>query len=224
MADNPKLDSASSCEASGFEDNKNNKVSILDHINGFKYNAAKKADSFVIDMDTFSGPNNKDHINANSRNTLQRSLSRKGSQRGGAASAATAAAAAEKKINSNINERDTIVSTSSPRGHGTAPDKQTVAAVVVVGADHSGGERAQGHHHHQITITTGNMISSSAAPPENRSAMKRNSFKRSSSAWVIDPKRVLLFFATLSSIGTILLIYFTLSVGKYRTSDESYLD
>ncbi|KAK4857721.1 hypothetical protein QYF36_005139 [Acer negundo] len=224
MADSPKLDSTSSCEASGFEENKNNKVSILDHVNGYQYNAIKKSDSFVIDMDTFSGPINKDHINANSRITLQRSLSRKGSQRGGAAAAsAAAAAAAEKKINSNINDRDTIVSTSSPRGHGMAPEKQTMAAAVV-GADQSGGERAQGLHHHQITITTGNMISRSGSP-ENRSAMKmRNSFKRSSSTWVIDPKRVLLFFATLSSMGTILLIYFTIAVGKYRAPDESFLD
>ncbi|KAK1557763.1 hypothetical protein Q3G72_031419 [Acer saccharum] len=223
MADNPKLDSTSSCEASGFEDHKNNKVSILDHVNGFQYNAIKKSDSFVIDMDTFSGPINKDHINANSRITLQRSLSRKGSQRGGAAAAsAAAAAAAEKKINSIINDRDTIVSTSSPRGHGTTSEKQTMAAAAAVGADHSGGERGQGHHHHhQITITTGNMISGSASP-DNRSAMKkRNYFKRSSSTWVIDPKRVLLFFATLSSMGTILLIYFTIAVGKYHASDES---
>ncbi|KAI9188456.1 hypothetical protein LWI28_026561 [Acer negundo] len=195
MADSPKLDSTSSCEASGFEENKNNKVSILDHVNGYQYNAIKKSDSFVIDMDTFSGPINKDHINANSRITLQRSLSRKGSQRGGAAAAsAAAAAAAEKKINSNINDRDTIVSTSSPRGHGMAPEKQTMAAAW-------------------------------SGSPENRSAMKmRNSFKRSSSTWVIDPKRVLLFFATLSSMGTILLIYFTIAVGKYRAPDESFLD
>ncbi|KAK2644406.1 hypothetical protein Ddye_019601 [Dipteronia dyeriana] len=224
MADNPKLDSTSSCEASGFEDNKNNKVSILDHINGFQYNAIKKSDSFVIDMETFSGPSNRDHISANSRITLQRSLSRKGSQRGGAASAAAAAAAAaEKKINSNINDRDTIVSTSSPRGLGMAPEKQMVVAAAV-GVDHSGGERTQGHHHHQITITTGSMISSSPSPEKRGAMKKRNSFKRSSSTWVIDPKRVLLFFATLSSMGTILLIYFTLSVGKYRASEESYHD
>ncbi|KAL5840478.1 hypothetical protein ACOSQ4_013086 [Xanthoceras sorbifolium] len=208
MADNPKLDSSSSCEASGFEDKK---VSISDHINGFQYSAAKKSDSFLIDMGTFSGPS-KD-INANSRITLQRSLSRKGIQRG-AAAASSAAAAAEKKINSNTNnDRDTIVPTSSPRGGGLTEKQMAVAAVGTTTTDHSGGPQV---HHHQITITTGNMTGS----PESRFAMKRNSFKRSS-PWAIDPKRVLLFFATLSSMGTILLIYFTLSIGKYRADQNS---
>ncbi|KAJ0018002.1 hypothetical protein Pint_10880 [Pistacia integerrima] len=68
--------------------------------------------------------------------------------------------------------------------------------------------------HHQITITTGNIITNT--PDSGRCTVRRNSFKRSSSLWVLDPKRVLLFFATLSSMGTMLLIYFTLSMSKYN--------
>ncbi|KAF6153205.1 hypothetical protein GIB67_016684 [Kingdonia uniflora] len=58
-----------------------------------------------------------------------------------------------------------------------------------------------------ITITT-----------ENR--CRRHS-KLRPSAWNIDPRRVVLFFATLSSMGTILLIYFTLSISKLSGGDES---
>ncbi|KAL5730933.1 hypothetical protein ACHQM5_003710 [Ranunculus cassubicifolius] len=37
----------------------------------------------------------------------------------------------------------------------------------------------------------------------------------------IDPKRVLLFFATMSSMGTIVLIYFTLSISKFSGGTTS---
>ncbi|XP_021599940.1 uncharacterized protein LOC110605615 isoform X2 [Manihot esculenta] len=75
--------------------------------------------------------------------------------------------------------------------------------------------------HHQITIT--NTTSSNMnASIEDRFTIRRNSFKRPPS-WAIDPKRILFFFATLSSIGTILLIYFTLSTAKLG-ADDSALD
>ncbi|MBA0695183.1 hypothetical protein Goari_005415 [Gossypium aridum] len=74
--------------------------------------------------------------------------------------------------------------------------------------------------HHQITITTGNI----KAPPDSRfSLLRRNNSRRSSSPWVLDPKRILFLFATLSSMGTILLIYFTLSIGK-TDGDENAFD
>jgi len=69
------------------------------------------------------------------------------------------------------------------------PSTPEKAAVVTVGTtDHSSSPQL----HHQITITTGNMN----ATPESR-CIRRNSFKRSSPSWVLDPKRVLFFFATL---------------------------
>ncbi|XP_017639737.1 uncharacterized protein LOC108481075 isoform X2 [Gossypium arboreum] len=74
--------------------------------------------------------------------------------------------------------------------------------------------------HHQITITTGNI----KAPPDSRfSLLRRSNSRRSSSPWVLDPKRILFLFATLSSMGTILLIYFTLSIGK-TDGDENAFD
>lgn len=67
-------------------------------------------------------------------------------------------------------------------------------------------------NHHQITITT-------PVTTESKLSGRKYSLKRSSS-WTFDPRRVLLFFATLSSIGTILLIYLTLAM-KNDTGDAS---
>ncbi|XP_006467972.2 uncharacterized protein LOC102624937 isoform X3 [Citrus sinensis] len=162
---------ASSGEAYGMEESSSStpKISLLDHVNGFHYNALKKSDNFVIDMDAFSHGINKDSTNnANSRITLQKSLSRKGSQRGGCG--------AEKKSNSNANDRDATLAASSPRGPST-PEKPAGAAI---------GSTDIPQVHHQITITTGNIITT----PDSKSGFRRNSLKRSSHSWAIDPKRV----------------------------------
>ncbi|KAH9606677.1 hypothetical protein KSS87_014886 [Heliosperma pusillum] len=63
---------------------------------------------------------------------------------------------------------------------------------------------------HQITIKTSDKKS---IVPERRWG-RRWSFKRSPPSWFYDPKKILLFFATMSSMGTMLLIYFTLSINK----------
>lgn len=66
-------DMASSGEACGMEESSSStpKISLLDHVNGFHYNALKKSDNFVIDMDAFSHGINKDSTNdANSRITV----------------------------------------------------------------------------------------------------------------------------------------------------------
>lgn len=66
-------DMASSGEAYGMEESSSStpKISLLDHVNGFHYNALKKSDNFVIDMDAFSHGINKDSTNnANSRITV----------------------------------------------------------------------------------------------------------------------------------------------------------
>ncbi|XP_062087515.1 uncharacterized protein LOC133794321 [Humulus lupulus] len=187
MAENPKL-------AHGLEE-KLQKISVSDHLNGFHY-AADKSDSFVIDMETFSNGNDKDTTTTNSRTMakLQRSQSRKGSQRGSI---------------TNTNERD---SGPSPRGSCT-PEK---ASGVTLGTIDSSSNPQQVHH--QITITAGNI----STVTDGRSVLRRNSFKRSSS-WALDPKKILFIFATLSSVGTILLIYLTLSMSKYN-SDDNGLD
>ncbi|KAI7746822.1 hypothetical protein M8C21_012611 [Ambrosia artemisiifolia] len=66
--------------------------------------------------------------------------------------------------------------------------------------------------HHQISITT--TAATTETPTKSISFGKRSSsFKQTS---IINPRRILLFFATLSSIGTIVLIYLTLSLAKHN--------
>ncbi|XWS15611.1 hypothetical protein CRYUN_Cryun34aG0016100 [Craigia yunnanensis] len=209
ITENPKLDLASSYEGHGSEEKiSTQKISVSDHINGFQY-TTDKSDSFVIDMESFSRGGANKETNPNSR--ITRSLSRKGSQRG------------DKKIitpnctNSNssstLDDRDSFVATAfSPRGSST-PEKPT--AVAVGSIDHASNPPV----HHQITITTGNSTSAT----ESRFSLRRNSSRRSPTPWLLDPKKILLFFATLSSMGTILLIYFTLSSSKMN-GDGNALD
>ncbi|KAL4387596.1 hypothetical protein GQ457_09G001570 [Hibiscus cannabinus] len=192
MKENSKLDLPSSYGDGGSEEKiiSPEKKSVSDHIN------AGKPDSFVIDMESFiHGVTNKEN-NPNSR--FPRSLSRKGSLRG------------DKKDVNNSNStsiandhRDSFVSSSSP--HGGSPEKLAVVAEETV--EHPGNNPKT---HHQITFASTNI---GAATESRLMSLRKNSFKRSSPPWLLDPKRILLFFATLSSMGTILLIYFTLSIG-----------
>ncbi|KAJ9566620.1 hypothetical protein OSB04_002586 [Centaurea solstitialis] len=78
--------------------------------------------------------------------------------------------------------------------------------------------------HHQISIiTSGTATTAIAGDTSTRSrliAKRSSSFKQTS---VINPRRILFFFATLSSMGTILLIYFTLSMARHN-GDNNLLD
>ncbi|RDX61354.1 hypothetical protein CR513_60425, partial [Mucuna pruriens] len=194
------LGGSSSCEALESEQKNmgTQRISVSDHINAYQY-SAEEADSFVIDMDSFSSGINKDSTNANSR--ITRSLSRKGYQRGG-----------DRKVDGNVtlHDRDTVPTTCSPKAALAGSCTAEKSAVVAVGSTH---HSTNTQIHHQITITASNMCTT-----ESKSVTRRNSFKRSSS-WLLDPKRVLIFFATLSSMGTMLLIYFTLTISK-QNADE----
>ncbi|KAG5061694.1 hypothetical protein GLYMA_01G240500v4 [Glycine max] len=200
MAEIPKLDLSSSCFDNGEpldSEQKSQKIFVSDHINAFQY-ADEKADSFVIDMDAFSSGHNKDATNANSRITLQRSLSRKGSQRLG-----------DWKLNNNatLYDKDTVPAICSPKGTLVGPFTPEKPAGMAVGPM---GHSMNPHVHN---LTADNI------PTESKcSITRRNSFRRPSS-WAIDPKRVLLFFATLSSMGTMLLIYFTLTISKQSAEE-----
>ncbi|XP_057762472.1 uncharacterized protein LOC130982472 isoform X4 [Arachis stenosperma] len=165
------------------------------------------ADSFVIHIDAFSSSSPTTTAAATTTTTtpppnnnprITRSLSRKGSQRGGG-----------RKVNGNATLHDKDTATSSPKvGGSCTPEK---AALLGVGSiDHS----INPHIHHQIPVTpTGTTAAESA-----KSLTRRNSFRRSS-LWALDPRRVLLFLATLSSMGTMLLIYFTLAISKQNSDD-----
>lgn len=176
-----------------FEEKGVEEICISDHMNGLQYTSTK-SDSFVVDMERFSHIIEKD-INANSRITLQRNLSRKGSFRSG-----------EKKTNSNaVTEKDTANSprASSLLGGGSTPEK---AMALTTSSD----QHTPQTHNHQITIVAGH---GSATATESQIGGRRFSYRRSTN-WTIDPRRILLFSATLTCMGTILLIYFTLSIPK----------
>ncbi|KAL2324348.1 hypothetical protein Fmac_023406 [Flemingia macrophylla] len=201
------LGGSSSCEA--LESEQKNMgtqkiISVSDHKNTYQY-SAEEADSFVIDMDSFSSGINRDTTNANSRITLQRNLSRKGSQRGG-----------DRKVNGNVtlHDKDTVPTTCSQKAALTGSCTAEKSAAVAVGSPH---HSTNTQVHHQITITASNMCSTTTTA-QSKFLNRRNSFKRHSS-WLFDPKRVLIFFATLSSMGTMLLIYFTLAISK-QNADE----
>ncbi|CAN0852476.1 hypothetical protein LINGRAHAP2_LOCUS5328 [Linum grandiflorum] len=175
------------------------KISVVDHINGFQYSPERSSpsDNFVIDMmEDLS--HNKDSY-PSSRITLQRSLSRKGLIRGSEKKAVVESVVAASAC-------------SSPRSG---------AALVGSSSTPEKGIAAVGQGNHQITITSvagGNIKATAAAGSEQgRCTPRRNSFKRCQASWLLDPRKVVIFFATLSSMGTLLLIYFTLSIGKVQS-------
>ncbi|WVZ13056.1 hypothetical protein V8G54_017586 [Vigna mungo] len=219
MAEIPKLDLSSSSHEDLISEEKNRG-------SAFRY-SAEKGDSFVIDMNAFSSANHKDPTNANSKITTTsalvlllnlvyfnilmfelskklQSLSRKGSLRLG-----------DRKVKSSatLYEKGTVPTICSPQGTLVGPCTLEKTAGMALGSmDHSINPLV----YQQITMTTNNIIGN---PTENKcSITRRNSFRRPSS-WALDPKRVLLFFATLSSMGTMLLIYFILSSSK-QSPDE----
>lgn len=209
MAENPKLESSDilslSREACELDEMGSQKISVSDQTNSLQFTNIK-SDSFMVDVESLSPLTDKD-ITANSRIKLQRSFSRKGSQQRGS----------EKKINSsNANEKETnIVSSASPRAAKARASMPEKPMVVTVGTtDHPMNPQV----HHQITIVTANIGTTTA---ESRWMTGRFGFRRSPPCWTVNPRRILFFFATLSSMGTILLIYFTLSMGKHSGDDSA---
>ncbi|CAA2985964.1 Hypothetical predicted protein [Olea europaea subsp. europaea] len=178
------------------------KICVSDH----QVYGGNKSDRFVVDMQRFSHHlTEKDADTANSR--ISRKHSMKGSLRGD-----------EKKIDPiTRNEKDASRVATSPKAalhRSITPEKP--GAAIVGSTDHSINPQI----HHQITIMNGSM---SNRANESKFGGKRLSLRRSSPLWTADPRKILFFFATLSSMGTILLIYFTLSVGKLN-GDGNALD
>ncbi|KAF6162988.1 hypothetical protein GIB67_021137 [Kingdonia uniflora] len=142
---------------------------------------ALQLDSFVVDIETLCNG-----TTANSRLTLQRSLSRKGSQRN------------ERMITSKRDTGGDIRDGAPKAGSMTdsTPLEKSIMGNMV-------GEEVTDPF---IVIQTQPIITTNI-----ETKCKRYNKQRSS--WV-DPWRILLFFATLTSMGTIILIYFTLSIWK----------
>ncbi|XP_057536771.1 uncharacterized protein LOC130814654 [Amaranthus tricolor] len=185
----------------------------IEEINGLKYENSgnNKSDCYIVDLENIcnGGVNLLQHSSTttNSRITLQRSVSRKVPQRG-----------VEKKVI----DRDTtsLALSSSPRDAQvvSTPMKPISPPTMPLGSQNHIMTTHQHNHsvqQHQITIKTGGISTIADGRLGSRSSLKRSSY-----TWFSDPKRILLFFASLSSMGTMLLIYFTLAVSKANDKDN----
>ncbi|KAD4982332.1 hypothetical protein E3N88_19003 [Mikania micrantha] len=173
-----------------------------------------KGDSFTVDMEPFTHLSNKE-LNPNSR--IIKSLSRKESQKG-----------SDKKMNSNcaMNDGNGDV-IYSPKGSFFNLMTENMSEKLKL-LDQTNMSCPQVHH--QITIVTGSTtattttsamtIKSPVTPTKSSVILKRSrSFKQSS---IINPRRILMFFATLSSLGTVVLICLTLSMSRFNEDDNSH--
>ncbi|KAK9089633.1 hypothetical protein Scep_028715 [Stephania cephalantha] len=172
-----------------------------------KSSERSSSDSFTVDMESLEACCNEREINNwNSRITMHRSLSRKGSQRGDHQ---------QERMTSNSHDlRDTALASSGVVGGGSpkatallsscTPEKSQVVQMPVMSTtEHIITPKA-----HQIIVTN------NAETKCRRQAKPRTSW--------IDPWRVLVLFATLSSMGTIILIYFSLSMAKLNEDGSSH--
>ncbi|KAK9714903.1 hypothetical protein RND81_06G129500 [Saponaria officinalis] len=174
-------------------------------------NNIDKDDSFVVDLECVDNEPTSPFTTPNSRfSKLQRSLSKKVPQRG---------------IERKINDKDILPPSLSPRVLNT-PVSQAITtpekSIPSINTVPIGSQDISVNHqlpHHQITIKTGGLN----AIPEGGRWGRKSSFKRSTHSWFAHPKRILLVFATLSCMGTMLLIYFTLSMSK-RSEKEGVTD
>ncbi|XP_010538011.1 PREDICTED: uncharacterized protein LOC104812510 isoform X2 [Tarenaya hassleriana] len=183
-----------------------------DQGNGFGCTKTEKGEGFVmIDVESFAPLLHRD-LPSTPTFTMQRSLSRKGSGRN----------YSDRRIHYDPNGVEKETSMPQPQllgGLGT-PEKLAAAGDHHVGpidlTATSTAVPTAGLPVHHTTVTAGSISDQS----ERRLAFsKKTSLKRSPTSWILDPKKVVLFFATLSSVGSILLIIFTLSMTKSSGED-----
>ncbi|KAG7621261.1 hypothetical protein ISN44_As04g021750 [Arabidopsis suecica] len=173
-------------------------------------------DGFVtIDVESFSNVIHKDFSSSSPRITLQRNVSRKGSPRSNN----------ERKLHFDANGNDKEISfPQSPlRGSSTPEKASTVGPTEHAGTATTAATAVSASPLHQITVTTAATAAGNMITDQNRERRfgfsRKSSFKRSHTSWMLDPKKIVLFFATLSSMGSILLIIFTLSISKSNPGD-----
>ncbi|KAH7662192.1 hypothetical protein IHE45_15G116300 [Dioscorea alata] len=107
------------------------------------------------------------------------------------------------EIDSTASPRLSLQRTLSRKGAQRAGAEKNTAAAV----EPAGGEEEASVH------VAGEGVSSTVAHVTSHTGKCRKVAGRRASVGV-DPRRVLFFFATLSSMGTLILLYFTLSMGK----------
>ncbi|KAJ4982131.1 hypothetical protein NE237_032968 [Protea cynaroides] len=198
-----------------------------------------ESDSFVVDIERLYHGTDKD-ISANSRisqhdtfsldlerlshgtdkvsspksritreNMMQRSFSRKGSQRGERISNTKMAASNDKAIDTAAANGD-----MSPKGGGGGGGDSLAEKAIKIPMGNAAVEAMNKQ-------TQMMMMSIESRCPSNNSTTRKRQGGNRPPAWIVSPRMVVVFFATLSSIGTILLIYFTLSIRKLGEEDFS---
>ncbi|XP_023002953.1 uncharacterized protein LOC111496704 isoform X2 [Cucurbita maxima] len=166
------------------------KILISDQTNRFQYTT--KPDSFIIDMDSFSNSTTKEISQSSS---VSRNFSRKGTLRGG------------NKIGQDHGAANDTEESMSPIGGvvlGAASTLEKQAVVMGLGSMEEVGGGGNG------------------SGGKERPSFRRISFKRSSQAcsWYLDPRKIFMFCATLSCLGTMVLIYFAFSSGMLNGGES----
>ncbi|KAG6594650.1 hypothetical protein SDJN03_11203, partial [Cucurbita argyrosperma subsp. sororia] len=199
-ADNPK-----SVIPSGEVNNGVEKAVVPDQTNSVQYTT--KPDSFIIDLDSFSSSATKEISQSSS---ISRNFSRKGTLRGG------------NKIGQDHGAADDTQESMSPIGGvvlGAASTLEKQAVVMGLGSreELGGGGNGSGALSHEIAKSTAHGGSGT-----ERLSFRRSSFKRSSQAcsWYLDPRKIFMLCATLSCLGTMVLIYFAFSSGMLNGGES----
>ncbi|XP_022142061.1 uncharacterized protein LOC111012281 isoform X3 [Momordica charantia] len=151
-----------------------------------------KPESFVIDMDGFSNGTSKE-ISQNSR--ITRNFSRKGALRGG------------NKIAQDHAADDT--------------DSHTVESISPLGGAVCGSATLEKQ---AVGLGSREELGGGSGGGGERLSFRRNSFKRSPQPcnWYLDPRKIFLLCATLSCVGTMLLIYLAFSSGMLSVEEGEF--
>ncbi|RZC46272.1 hypothetical protein C5167_039228 [Papaver somniferum] len=186
-------------------------------------------DSFVVDIDNLSQVTLHDHhhqhhrdINTppNSNTNFQRSLSRKVSSQRGVGNGGAENESSNKE-NGFVNGEQCV---SANKLMSTFVDlPQVVTASNVSGSVETTQNMININvNQKMVTVAAAESNNNNKLMKKRSHSKHRNQMKSSSQPrnWMMDPRRILFFFASLSSMGTIILIYFTLSIGKF-SSDVS---
>ncbi|KAI3948746.1 hypothetical protein MKX01_022160 [Papaver californicum] len=190
------------------------------------------SDSFVVDIDTLSPVNIHDdhhhhqqhHRDINSTPTsntkFQRSLSRKVSSQRGVGNGGGAENDSSNKEFGFVNGDQCV---SANKLTSTFADLPQVVTASSVGGS---VETTQNVINFNTNQKGQQMVTVAAAESNNNSKLMKkrshskhhNQLKSASQPrnWMMDPRRILFFLASLSSMGTVILIYFTLSIGKFN--------
>ncbi|MCL7044464.1 hypothetical protein MKW94_014575 [Papaver nudicaule] len=173
-----------------------------------------ESDSFVVDIDNLSQVTLHDHQNKQ----FQRSLSRKVSSQRGVGNGGAENDHSSNKEEAGFVNGDHCVSANKLMGS-TFIDLPQVATASNVGGSIGTTQNINGNQKGQqmVTVAAAESNKNSKLMKKKSHSKHHNQLKSSSQPrnWMMDPRRILLLFASLSSMGTIILIYFTLSIGKF---------